>query len=127
MLKNLMLAVIPMVALTGVVKAQEIDGLTGDFATESSFEIDALTAALTGDEVALDAEVMALDGSLDSEDLDAEGVGYYGCYRSFYRGYHGYSRFRTYGYGFRYCYRPVYRAYHHCYTPVYAFHRGYGW
>ena len=69
MLRNLMLAVIPVVALSGVVRADEIDGLS-DFGSASSFEVDALTAAFDDDMLVDDAEVAAVNGSTEAE-IDA--------------------------------------------------------
>lgn len=129
MIRKLMLAVIPMVALTGMVRADDTFGLA-DVASDTSFEFDALTAALTGDELVDDAEVLAVDGSEATEDLDAEAVGCYGYYRSFRRcysyGYGCYNHYRCYRPVYR-CYRPVYRVYNHCYTPIHTYYRHYCW
>jgi hypothetical protein len=119
MLRKLMLAVIPMACLAGVVRADDVDGLTGNFATTANFEVDALTAAINGDELVADNDVLAVSGSEATEDVDAEGVCFYGGWGY---GHYGYCGYRTFNY-----YRPFVH-YHTYYTPVYApVYSYYGW
>lgn len=127
MIRKLLFAVIPMVALAGAVRADDTFGLT-DFGTDASFEVDALTAALVGDDLVDDAEVLAVSGSEATEDLDADAVGCYGYYRGFRRSYGFYNHYRCYRPVYR-CYRPVYRnfCYNRCYTPCYSYYRHYCW
>lgn len=122
MLRTLLWAVVPVLALTGAVRAEDAVG-ANEFSDEASFEVDALTAAFSDD-----LDVAPAAGSVASEEIDAEAACYGFGYRSWRYGYAGWRGYRTwssfrrpyrYGWGGRWggyggYYRPFVRRCGYC-------------
>ncbi|MEO1983104.1 MAG: hypothetical protein ABGZ24_21550 [Fuerstiella sp.] len=113
MLKNVMLALVPLTMLASSVKAD--DDLNIDVASIADAEVSIVVADLDIDVDQLSADAGTEDGD-DAIEACFRRFGYRG-YRGYrgHRGYRGFCGYRSYGY-YNYC-RPLYSYRTICYAP----------